>query len=153
MAELRGVGVGQPGFVHHVGQAVEGVPFDDAADDLQEVLMTDVLVIGAGMAGVAAARELARAGFSVSVVEGRDRIGGRVYSVRDFCAEPVEGGADFVHGVGAATWPDVRAARLAVRPCPLMRHTMFNVGAGTRWLPWILLHPGTWRSFDILHAI
>ncbi len=115
--------------------------------------MTDVLVIGAGMAGVAAARELARAGFSVAVVEARDRVGGRVYSVRDFCAEPVEGGAEFVHGVGAATWPDVRAAGLAVRPCPLIRHTMFNVGAGTHWLPWILLHPGTWRSFDILHAI
>jgi predicted amidohydrolase YtcJ len=30
MADLGGVGVVQPGFVHHVGQAVEGVPFDDA---------------------------------------------------------------------------------------------------------------------------
>jgi monoamine oxidase len=115
--------------------------------------MMDVLVIGAGMAGVAAARAIARAGGSVVVVEGRDRRGGRVYSVRDFCSEPVEGGAEFVHGVGAATWPEIRAAGLGVRPCPLIRHTMFNVGGGTRWLPWILLHPGTWRSFDILRAV
>jgi monoamine oxidase len=86
--------------------------------------MADVIVIGAGMAGVTAARVLARAGVSVRVVEGNDRIGGRIYSVRDFCGEPVEGGAEFVHGVGAETWPDVRAAGLSVRPCRSTRGTM-----------------------------
>lgn len=105
------------------------------------------------MAGVTAARELARCGLSVSLVEARDRVGGRVHSLRDFCAEPVEAGAEFIHGVGASTWPELRAAGLGVRPCPLIRHTMFNVGGGTRWLPWILLHPGTWRSFDILRSL
>jgi radical SAM/Cys-rich protein len=39
-----------------------------------------VLVIGAGVAGLAAARELRRAGFEVVVVEARDRIGGRVWT-------------------------------------------------------------------------
>jgi monoamine oxidase len=105
------------------------------------------------MAGVSAARELVAAGLSVCVVEGRDRVGGRVHSIRDFCGEPVEAGAEFVHGVGAATWPELRAAGLEVRPCPLMRHTMFNVGGGTRWLPWILMHPGVWPSFTILRQI
>ncbi len=47
--------------------------------------MPDVLVIGAGMAGVTAARSLAQQGCTVAVVEARDRTGGRVYSVRDFC--------------------------------------------------------------------
>jgi monoamine oxidase len=65
--------------------------------------MLDAIVIGAGMAGITAARDLAASGLSVCVVEARDRIGGRVYSVRDFCDEPVEGGAEFIHGVGAAT--------------------------------------------------
>ena len=115
--------------------------------------MADVMVIGAGMAGLAAARELGKQGLSVKVVEGRQRIGGRVHSIRDFCDEPVEGGAEFVHGTGAATWPDVRAAGLATRPCPLMKDTMFNVGGGTRWLPWIIAHPGVWPTFTILQKI
>jgi monoamine oxidase len=115
--------------------------------------MTDVLVIGAGMAGVAAARELERAGLSVAVVEGRDRVGGRIYSIRDFCAEPVEAGAEFVHGTGAATWPEIEAAGLRTRPCPLIRHTMFNIGHGTHWLPRILLHPRVWPTFNIFRSI
>lgn len=113
----------------------------------------DVLVVGAGMAGVAAARTLARRGLRVAVVEGRDRIGGRTFSVRDFCGAPVEGGAEFVHTGDAEIWPEVRAAGLSVRACPLARNSMFNLGGATRWLPWILLHPGVWPSFPILRQI
>jgi len=105
------------------------------------------------MAGVTTARELGRAGLSVSVVEARERIGGRIYTIRDFCGAPVEAGAEFVHGVGAETWPDVRAAGLAVRPCPNRRDMMFNIGHGAHWLPWLLLHPGVWPTFTILRAI
>lgn len=115
--------------------------------------MKDVIVIGAGMAGVTAARELTRTGISVTVLEGRDRVGGRVYTIHDFCDVAVEAGAEFVHGSGAATWPEVRAARFNVRPCPLIRHTMFNVGGGTRWLPFIIMHPGVWPTFTILRHI
>ena len=113
----------------------------------------DALVIGAGMAGLAAARELARHGVAVAVVEARERTGGRVYSVRDFCGAPVEGGAEFVHTGDAEIWPEIRAAALAVRPCPLARNSMFNLGGRTRWLPWLLLHPGTWPAFPILRHI
>lgn len=105
------------------------------------------------MAGVTAARELTRAGVSVSVVEAGERLGGRIYTIRDFCGAPVEAGAEFIHGVGAETWPDVHAAGLAVRPCPNRRDMMFNIGHGTHWLPWILLHPGVWPTFTILRAV
>src|SRR5260370_38306679 len=56
-----------------------------------------VLVVGAGMAGLGAARSLADAGWPVRVIEARDRIGGRVYTNRDWGA-PLEMGASWIHG-------------------------------------------------------
>ncbi|NKB57378.1 MAG: FAD-dependent oxidoreductase [Alphaproteobacteria bacterium] len=106
--------------------------------------MLDVIVIGAGMAGITAARELSRAGLSVKILEARDRIGGRIMTVDDFCDGLVEGGAEFVHGRKAATMKEVEAAGLTLRGSPQMRRTAFNLGGGTRWLPIACLHPGTW---------
>ena len=115
--------------------------------------MADVIVIGAGMAGVTVARALARAGISVRVVEGADRVGGRIYTLRDFCGAPVEAGAEFIHGGAAETWTDVRAAGLAVRPWRPSRDAMFNIGYGAHWLPVVLLHPGVWPVFTILQHL
>ena len=106
--------------------------------------MPDVIVIGAGMAGITAARRLVDAGLSVVVLEARDRIGGRIMTIRDFCDGPVEGGAEFVHGVQAATMPEVRKAGLNLRVSPPFRRTAFNLGGATRWLPLSVLHPGAW---------
>jgi monoamine oxidase len=96
------------------------------------------------MAGITAARELTRAGLSVVVLEARDRIGGRIMTLDDFCDGPVEGGAEFVHGRNAATMKEVREAGLNLRGSPQMRRTAFNLGGATRWLPIACLHPGTW---------
>jgi monoamine oxidase len=115
--------------------------------------LADVIVIGAGMAGITAARELCERGITVAVLEARERIGGRLWSIRDLGGAPVEAGAEFIHGVGAATWPEVQRAGLTTRPCPLMRDTLFNVGGATRWLPWIVLHPAAWRCFPILGSV
>src|SRR5687767_9217015 len=60
----------------------------------------DVLVIGAGIAGLGAARALHEAGRRVVVLEARDRIGGRIWTHRDARFEqPVELGAEFIDGV------------------------------------------------------
>jgi monoamine oxidase len=64
----------------------------------------DVLVIGAGAAGLIAASELAHAGRSVLVLEARDRIGGRIWTRTEPELEvPLELGAEFIHGRAEVT--------------------------------------------------
>ena len=71
----------------------------DAAAAVAEVAEpgATVLVVGAGMAGLAAARQLHEAGFEVRVVEGRDRLGGRTFT-DDSLGLPLDLGASWIHG-------------------------------------------------------
>jgi monoamine oxidase len=56
-----------------------------------------VVVVGAGFAGLAAAYELAHLGFSVTVVDARKRLGGRVHSVHDVVGDKtIEGGGELI---------------------------------------------------------
>lgn len=56
-----------------------------------------VIVIGAGMAGAKAAHDLRQAGFSVTVLEARERIGGRIWTDRSL-GVPLDLGAAWIHG-------------------------------------------------------
>ena len=77
----------------------------------------DTIIIGAGAAGLAAARELHAAGRSVLILEARDRIGGRVFTTMDAdSALPVELGAEFVHGDAPETMKLLDAAGLITVP-------------------------------------
>src|SRR5579863_102385 len=63
-----------------------------------------VIVVGAGFAGVTAAYELQSAGYDVTVVEARDRIGGRVHTLERFVKDKtVEAGGEMV-GANHPTW-------------------------------------------------
>ncbi|MDB4938117.1 MAG: amine oxidase [Labilithrix sp.] len=75
----------------------------------------DVVVIGAGMAGLSAASELRRAGVDVLVVEARGRVGGRVHTLHDpRTPVPVELGPELVHGGAIAVHGLVHELSLAL---------------------------------------
>lgn len=65
---------------------------------MDEPLQTPVLVLGAGIAGLAAARVLQDAGVPVTVIEARDRIGGRIHTSSLWPDLPVDMGASWIHG-------------------------------------------------------
>src|SRR5438105_1193207 len=83
-----------------------------------------VVVVGAGAAGLMAARELARAGRAVTILEARDRCGGRIEPLASAqFGYPAEGGAEFVHGEAPVTRALAREAHVKLPPL-----------RGTRWI-------------------
>ncbi len=78
-----------------------------------------IVVIGAGLSGLSAARDLARAGKRVVVLEARERIGGRIWTSRQWPTLPVDLGASWIHGVKGnpltALSEEAGAKRLATR--------------------------------------
>ena len=85
-------------------------------EDESRPFMTDpqVVIIGAGVAGLTAARELSAAGARVLVLEARDRLGGRVMT-HHTADGPVELGAEFVHGAFPETLAVVQEGGLRLR--------------------------------------
>src|SRR5690606_29782261 len=73
-------------------------------DAASQVEKADVIVLGAGMAGLSAAHALVDTDLDVLVLEARDRLGGRAHTDRHFAGFPVEFGAEFVHGARVKTW-------------------------------------------------
>ncbi len=76
---------------------------------------SDIVIIGAGAAGLSAAVELSRAGLRVEILEARDRVGGRMFTLHDpTLNHPIELGAEFIHGLAAEIWLPVQQHNLQV---------------------------------------
>jgi monoamine oxidase len=76
-----------------------------------------IVIVGAGAAGLMAARELGRAGKRVTILEARERCGGRIHPLpASSFGYPADGGAEFVHGEAPITRGLAREAGLTVRP-------------------------------------
>ena len=89
----------------------------------------DVLVLGAGVAGLAAAERLAAAGRRVLLLEARDRVGGRIHTLVDpETPHPIELGPEFVHGCPTELVELIGALGLGIDAYP-ERH---QVGPGHR---------------------
>jgi len=60
--------------------------------------MSHIIIIGSGASGLMSARMLAEKNHKVTVLEARDRIGGRIHKLNEKFSHPVEAGAEFIHG-------------------------------------------------------
>lgn len=94
-----------------------------------------VLVIGAGIAGLSAAYHLRQAGIAATILEARDRVGGRVWTDREFADIPVEFGAELIHGRSAEvnTWAWVQKLGLATWHWNKVDDSMIRMEDG-RWM-------------------
>jgi monoamine oxidase len=103
----------------------------------------EVVVIGAGVAGLACAQALCEAGLRVTILEARSRVGGRIWTVHPSLTNaPVELGAEFIHGLPREVWQIVERA-------DLQTHEL----TGNRWrLEQARLAPAS-GSWDLIESI
>ncbi|KAJ5547725.1 hypothetical protein N7513_004959 [Penicillium frequentans] len=100
--------------------------------------LLDVAVIGAGMAGIIAARDLSAKGHKVALLEARDRLGGRTY-MDSACGDVLELGGAFVHWTQPHIWNELRRHGILVNPpIEVCRHY---------WLADGVVHSGSAEDF------
>ncbi len=105
-----------------------------------------VIVVGAGLAGLAAARELERHGARVMVVEARDRVGGRVHTIRNVfkAGQHAEAGADLIEGEQTHVFE--LATAVGLEPLRILRSGFTYYGPDEAGRLRLWRGPGAWKD-------
>lgn len=93
---------------------------------------TDVIVVGAGAAGLLAARDLARGGLKVVVLEAKPKVGGRISTHSLGQSRPIEYGPEFVHGDNQTLWNLVNEAGGQTEDSPDVQWVLTDTGLQRR---------------------
>lgn len=102
----------------------------------------DVIILGAGAAGLACAERLAQFGRRFTVLEARDRIGGRAWTDYSLAPDlPLELGAQMIHGRHVVTHEWVRQSGLSTRVWPIAQRSLISIDRKLCRAPW-LAFPG-----------
>ena len=97
----------------------------------------DCIIMGAGMAGASAARSLAEAGKKVLILEGNSRLGGRIYSRRDFSDRmAIELGAELIHVSPDGQYFDESTEKFTNDQTPLWDDILFRLKISKRDKEW-----------------
>lgn len=117
---------------------------------MTDLFDADVIVIGAGVAGLAAAQRLQAAGKKVLVLEARSRPGGRVWTDSEWLGVPIENGAEFIHGDQAITWDWIQREHTIQIP----RYQTYAFEIDNQFYPYETVKnwPDFQRFFDLEYA-
>ncbi|QSE92637.1 FAD-dependent oxidoreductase [Rhodococcus pseudokoreensis] len=107
---------------------------------------TDVVIVGGGFAGITAARELTQRGITATILEGRDRLGGRTWTRDSALGRKLDFGGTWVHWTQPHVWAEIGRYDLPLVSSPTAERALWRadgrVRTGTAEQLFALMDPG-----------